>query len=141
MHTDEAALRFRGSRAKLNFPENVQLRTLEVNHPGTEAVGSTPGNSNKNISSTVVPLPAITHAPSISQSMSLYDQMFTGSFHQPQPSSSSYNSSCSCFPSSASSASISTSPPPPTAAQFLPVPAPPATPRLRPPSSSSRSDV
>ncbi|PKI58322.1 hypothetical protein CRG98_021260 [Punica granatum] len=39
---DEAALRFRGSRAKLNFPENVRLRAPHqppelINHPSAAA--------------------------------------------------------------------------------------------------------
>ncbi|PKA61514.1 Ethylene-responsive transcription factor ERF114 [Apostasia shenzhenica] len=33
---DEAALRFRGNRAKLNFPENVSLRQLQTAAPATQ---------------------------------------------------------------------------------------------------------
>lgn len=54
---DEAALRFRGSKAKLNFPENVTFQNIPVNIPTTQmafsdypaALLADPRNSNQSV--------------------------------------------------------------------------------------------
>ncbi|KAK4781023.1 hypothetical protein SAY87_017129 [Trapa incisa] len=79
---DDAALRFRGNRAKINFPENVPLMTSDA------ARGHlTPENCSQEIRSSLVPSPtAITPSPLIGRPMSLYHQMFSDSINQhPQP--------------------------------------------------------
>lgn len=95
---DEAALRFRGNKAKLNFPENVRIRPPPVNSPATHVAVSNSSNTLLSISTTSNP---IVHSQSLQSSsssttmplqyssynsqfvgsetgtMSLYDQMFS----------------------------------------------------------------
>ncbi|XP_050381013.1 ethylene-responsive transcription factor ABR1-like [Argentina anserina] len=113
---DTAALRFRGNKAKLNFPENVRLRSLpssaaEYVSPMTiQPTGSGYSNALVSVATSTEPVVRSQVAVSFQQQrppMSLYDQMVLLS----SSSSPSATTSSSTFASSVSSAS--SSPPPP----------------------------
>ncbi|XP_062097225.1 ethylene-responsive transcription factor ABR1-like [Humulus lupulus] len=53
---DEAALRFRGNKAKLNFPENVRLRSHPGNPAGTQLVVSDSTNTLLSVSTSAEPI-------------------------------------------------------------------------------------
>lgn len=130
---DEAALRFRGNKAKLNFPENVTLRQPSASSPTTQLAISDSPNTLLAIPTSTAPIvhsQALHHlhgAQAYSSNffdysnqsvdfhrppMSLYDQMFFSHF---QSSSSPISSS-----SLASSVSSSSSSPPPSIPLFFP---------------------
>ncbi|XP_008244623.1 PREDICTED: ethylene-responsive transcription factor ERF110-like isoform X2 [Prunus mume] len=126
---DEAALRFRGNKAKLNFPENVRLRTPIADSPATQLTISAPSNTLLSVATSTEP---IVHSQAFQsmqhssheasrnllsyckpvdvqrqQPMSLYDQMLLSSPATPSVSSSSSS------PLASSVSSSSSSPPPP----------------------------
>ncbi|KAM5577591.1 hypothetical protein ABKV19_008103 [Rosa sericea] len=109
---DTAALRFRGNKAKLNFPENVRLRSLPSsaaeNPMTTQPTVSGSSNALLSIPTSTEPIVHSQAAASFQQQrpMSLYDQMVLFS-----SSSSPSTTSSSTLASSVSSAS--SSPPPP----------------------------
>ncbi|PRQ49105.1 putative transcription factor AP2-EREBP family [Rosa chinensis] len=109
---DTAALRFRGNKAKLNFPENVRLRSLPSsaaeNPMTTQPTVSGSSNALLSIPTSTEPIVHSQAAASFQQQrpMSLYDQMVLLS-----SSSSPSATSSSTLASSVSSAS--SSPPPP----------------------------
>ncbi|KAF5458023.1 hypothetical protein F2P56_022088 [Juglans regia] len=70
---DEAALRFRGNKAKLNFPENVTLQQPSANSPSTQLIISGSPNTLSAIPTSTDP---IVHYP---QAL----DHFHGSDHQP----------------------------------------------------------
>ncbi|CAI0428569.1 unnamed protein product [Linum tenue] len=45
---DEAALKFRGSKAKLNFPENVKLRTINTSSSSSTVTTASPNYAHNN---------------------------------------------------------------------------------------------
>ncbi|XP_038695383.1 ethylene-responsive transcription factor ERF110-like isoform X2 [Tripterygium wilfordii] len=115
---DEAALRFRGNRAKLNFPENVRLM------PQQQAISSTQSRQlSQQFTSPNVTLPPFFHSPPFQVSPDTmrdyweYSQLLqsSGDFHVHQPSTlleeMYYNSELasmqSTMPSSSSSGSSS----------------------------------
>ncbi|XP_062007204.1 ethylene-responsive transcription factor ERF110-like [Rosa rugosa] len=108
---DTAALRFRGNKAKLNFPENVRLRSLPSsaaeNPMTTQPTVSGSSNALLSIPTSTEPIVHSQASASFQQQrpMSLYDQMVLLS------SSSSPSATSSTLASSVSSAS--SSPPPP----------------------------
>ncbi|PQQ05216.1 AP2/EREBP family transcription factor-like protein 26 [Prunus yedoensis var. nudiflora] len=53
---DEAALRFRGNKAKLNFPENVRLRTPIADSPATQLTNSAPPNTLLSVATSTEPI-------------------------------------------------------------------------------------
>uniref|UniRef100_A0A803PCE9 AP2/ERF domain-containing protein n=1 Tax=Cannabis sativa TaxID=3483 RepID=A0A803PCE9_CANSA len=101
---DEAALRFRGNKAKLNFPENVRLRSPPGNPAVTQLVISDSSNTLLSVSTSAEPIvhsqqtqlrssnmssssdavsrnlpsysPHVLNSESSNRTMSLYDQMF-----------------------------------------------------------------
>lgn len=52
---DQAALNFRGNRAKLNFPENVNLRQPPANSPATQLLVSDSTNTLETDSASTEP--------------------------------------------------------------------------------------
>ncbi|KAL5555805.1 hypothetical protein UlMin_038041 [Ulmus minor] len=123
---DIAALRFRGNKAKLNFPENVRLRSPPGNSPATQFIVS---DSPNTLSSISTPTQSIVHSQALQgvqcsvsegsgnfqgyspyfdllrRPVSLYDQMFMSS------SMASYHVSSSPIDSSVSSSSSPPAPP------------------------------
>ncbi|KAJ9177719.1 hypothetical protein P3X46_012908 [Hevea brasiliensis] len=110
---DEAALRFRGSKAKLNFPENVKLRPSTSNPMTTQLTISDSPNTLLSVSTQpIVSGDLVNHPPLVldvsgyqRQPMSLYDQMFLSSsstashhFHSSTYSSSPQSSFPLLFP-------------------------------------------
>ncbi|CAB4299405.1 unnamed protein product [Prunus armeniaca] len=126
---DEAALRFRGNKAKLNFPENVRLRTPIADSPSTQLTSSAPPNTLLSVATSTEPIVHYQAFQSMQHSsheasrnllsyckpvdvqrqqpMSLYDQMLLSSSATPSVSSSSSS------PLASSVSSSSSSPPPP----------------------------
>lgn len=96
---DEAALRFRGSKAKLNFPENVKLQPSTSNPMTTQLIISDSPNTLLSVPTSTQP---VVHSQAVSgdigcyqrQAMSLHDQMVLSSttashhFHSSSPQSS-----------------------------------------------------
>ncbi|OWM91392.1 ethylene-responsive transcription factor ABR1 [Punica granatum] len=89
---DEAALRFRGNKAKLNFPENVRLVTTSPSNYGSTDPSFSAANSWPGIPSTATssqaPLEISRSYVSFPQGhqkqpMSLYEQMFAPSYLSP----------------------------------------------------------
>lgn len=125
---DEAALRFRGNKAKLNFPENVSLRSSSAHSLSTQVIISDSPNTLLALPTSTEPIvhtqPAVHHfhgsqADYSHQSVdfqmqpmiSLYDQMvLSSSMASPFQSSPSSSISSSPLASFASSSSSSTSP-------------------------------
>lgn len=125
---DEAALRFRGNKAKLNFPENVSLRSSSAHSLSTQVIISDSPNTLLALPTSTEPIvhtqPAAHHfhgsqADYSHQSVdfqmqpmiSLYDQMvLSSSMASPFQSSPSSSISSSPLASFASSSSSSTSP-------------------------------
>ncbi|KAG2711677.1 hypothetical protein I3843_04G081500 [Carya illinoinensis] len=138
---DEAALRFRGNKAKLNFPENVTRQQTSANSPSSQLIISGSPNTLSAITSTdpIVQYPQALHhlhgsdhqpsskfldyshqlVDSQREAMSLYDQMVLSSsmaFHfQSSPSSMPSSSLASSVSSSSSSSS-----PKPSFSMFFP---------------------
>ncbi|XP_059432892.1 ethylene-responsive transcription factor ABR1 [Corylus avellana] len=137
---DEAALRFRGNKAKLNFPENVSLRQPSASSPTTQLAISDSPNTLLAIPTSTAP---IVHSQPLHhlhgaqasstnffnysnqlvdfqrQSMNLYDQMFFSS----SPMASHFQSSPSSISSSSLASSVSSSSnssPPPQLPLFFP---------------------
>ncbi|KAM6590678.1 hypothetical protein CsatA_013283 [Cannabis sativa] len=140
---DEAALRFRGNKAKLNFPENVRLRSPPGNPAVTQLVISDSSNTLLSVSTSAEPIvhsqqtqlrssnmssssdvvsrnlpsysPRVLNSESSSRTMSLYDQMvLSHSIASQHVSSPSSSSSSPFFSSAVSSSSSSLSPQFPT---------------------------
>ncbi|KAJ4850216.1 hypothetical protein Tsubulata_047142 [Turnera subulata] len=119
---DEAALRFRGNKAKLNFPENVKLQPSPSNPTATQLTISDSPNTLYSIPATTEPIVhsrafQLTQNPDYvnrntrlvlgvggyqSQPMSLYDQMVLSS-SMPSRFQSSSSSSPTFFASNSSS--------------------------------------
>ncbi|KAG6721749.1 hypothetical protein I3842_03G127100 [Carya illinoinensis] len=131
---DEAALRFRGNKAKLNFPENVSLRSSSAHSPSSQFIISDSPNTLLALPTSTEP---IVHIQALHQlhgsqadyshqlvdfqtqpMISLYDQMVLlssmSSSFQSSPSSSISSSSLASFVSSSSSS------PPPSFSRFFP---------------------
>ncbi|PQP92370.1 AP2/EREBP family transcription factor-like protein 26 [Prunus yedoensis var. nudiflora] len=105
---DEAALRFRGNKAKLNFPENVRLRTPIADSPATQLTNSAHPNTLLSVATSTEPIVHSQAFQSMQQSsheasrnllsyckpvdvqrqqpMSLYDQMLLSSSAPPSVS-------------------------------------------------------
>ncbi|KAM1068205.1 hypothetical protein ACFX1Q_000169 [Malus domestica] len=103
---DQAALRFRGNKAKLNFPENVRLLLSTAVAPPTQLTHSAPQNTLLSVATStesIVHSHAFHSSEEATQPMSLYDQIVL---------SSSASTSAVATASSSSSSSSSPSPPP-----------------------------
>ena len=133
---DEAALRFRGNKAKLNFPENVSLRQPSASSPTTQWAISDSPNTLLAIPTSTAPIvhsQALQHLHGADQAstnfvfnysnqlvdfqrqpiMSLYDQMFFSSSSMASHFQSSPSSISSSSLASSVSSSSNSSPPPP----------------------------
>ncbi|KDP35295.1 hypothetical protein JCGZ_09454 [Jatropha curcas] len=115
---DEAALRFRGSKAKLNFPENVRLLPSTSNPMTTQVAIS-------NSQNTLFSVPQMVNNPRLDlgvggyqrhQAVSLYDQMVL--------SSSNASSHFQTFSFAASSTTYSSSSPQSSVPLIIPAPRP-----------------
>ncbi|KAL8168273.1 hypothetical protein V2J09_009772 [Rumex salicifolius] len=73
---DEAALRFRGSKAKLNFPENVGLGPSSSVPPGTRLPESAPPVTLLPAPATLLPAPAGSQPECLAQDWQSSDQAF-----------------------------------------------------------------
>ncbi|KAJ7945307.1 Ethylene-responsive transcription factor [Quillaja saponaria] len=154
---DEAALRFRGNKAKLNFPENVRLRPQTINSPATQLSISDSRNTLLSIPTSSEPIvhtqPQLHHLQSSQasenffiyspfidfqrQSTSLYDQMiFSSTMASQIQSSSSSLSPPTASSSSTFASSLTSSPPAPSLPLYI-SPRPPA--EVRPATGPIRS--
>ncbi|CAN6542356.1 unnamed protein product [Malus baccata var. baccata] len=115
---DQAALRFRGNKAKLNFPENVRLLSSTAVPPPTQLSNSAPQNTLLSVATSSEPIVhsqafhSSDEVPSTSrnlvsyselvdmqrQPMSIYDQMVLSSSAVAEAAASSSSSSSSLSP-------------------------------------------
>ncbi|XP_057496812.1 ethylene-responsive transcription factor ABR1 isoform X1 [Actinidia eriantha] len=106
---DEAALNFRGNKAKLNFPENVTLRPPQLPSPVTHLPFSHPPNTLSAVSSSSDP---IVHSQHLQRYMNVnyFNPHVFGNSSNFQSSNSSIGYTVSSLPSSSSSSQPSNFP-------------------------------